>query len=69
MVTQTQACSIDDSSPSLKHNENNRKTTSSKLYLPTAPNAGWSWLLKRGKGREGREGGGGERDEGERERD
>lgn len=24
-----------------------------KLYLPTAPNAGWSWLLKRGRGREG----------------
>lgn len=40
-----------------------------KLYLPTAPNAGWSWLLKRGRGREGREGGGGERDEGEKEID
>lgn len=39
-----------------------------KLYLPTAPNAGWSWLLKRGRGREGREGIGGERDGGKRGR-
>lgn len=33
VVTQSQACSADDSSPSLKHNGNSRMNTSSKTPL------------------------------------
>lgn len=40
-----QACSIDDSSPSLSTMGTIGQLHLLKLYLSTAPNAGWSWLL------------------------
>lgn len=44
MVTQTQACSIDDSSPSLQHNKD-RKTTASEILQPMVSTADFGWFL------------------------
>jgi len=45
VVTQSQACSIDDSSPSPKHNGNSRMTTSSKTPLLMVSTADFGWFL------------------------
>lgn len=45
MVTQSQACSTDDSSPSLRHNGNSRMTKSSKTPLLMVSTADFGWFL------------------------